>query len=138
MKILVAEDDLASRKLMHKYLSCYGDCDIASDGKVAIEAFRCALDENAPYDLICLDIMMPNKDGHAALNTIRKIEDDHGIGGFDSVKVIMTTALSDSENIMGSFREGCKAYLIKPIEKNKLLKEMSNLGLIKFAETSDN
>ena len=46
-------------------------------------------------------------------------------------------ALSDSENIMGSFREGCEAYLIKPIQKNKLLKEMSNFGLIKFAKTSD-
>ena len=137
MKILIAEDDLASRKLMHKYLSSYGDCDIAQDGNVAIEAFQCALDNNEPYDLVCLDIMMPNIDGRKALKKIRQIEDEHGIGGFDNVKVIMTTALSDSENIMGSFREGCEAYLIKPVEKNKLLQEMSNLGLIKLAKKSD-
>ncbi len=136
MKILIAEDDFTSRKLIQIYLSNYGDCDIAVDGNVAIEAFRCALDNKVPYDLICLDIMMPNMDGRTALKTIRQIEDEHGIGGFDSVKIIMTTSHSDSQNIIGSFREGCEAYLIKPIEKDKLLKEMSNLGLIKLAETS--
>ena len=129
MKYLIVEDGFMARKLMQRYLSSYGECDIAVDGKEAVEAFRQAIDEKQPYDLICLDIMMPNMDGRQALKLIRQIESDHGIAGLECVKVIMTTALGDSKNVMGSFREGCEAYIVKPVKKDKLLEEMENLGI---------
>jgi len=130
MKYLIVEDDFAARRLLKRYLSDYGDCDIAVDGHEAVEAFRQAMDEKEPYDLICLDIMMPNMDGREALRAIRQIEHEHGTDGLDGVKVIMTTALGDSKNVIGSFREGCEAYMVKPVEKDKLLEEMESLGLI--------
>ena len=133
MKYLIVEDDFAGRRLLQRYLSDYGQCDIAVDGKEAVEAFRQALEENEPYDLICLDIMMPNMDGRDALKAIRQIENERGIRGLDGVKVIMTTALGDSKNVVGSFREGCEAYIVKPIEKKKFLGEMEKLGLIESA-----
>lgn len=132
MKCLIVEDDFAARRLLQRYLSGYGDCDVAVDGNEAVEAFSQATDEKEPYDLICLDIMMPNMDGHEALKVIRQIESDHGINGLDGVKVIMTTALGDSKNVMESFREGCEAYIVKPVEKDKLLEEMANLGFVKL------
>ncbi len=91
------------------------------------------MEDNEPYDLICLDIMMPNMDGREALKAIRQIEHEHGINGLDGVKVIMTTALGDSKSVIGSFREGCEAYIVKPVEKTKLLEEMEKLGLIESA-----
>lgn len=133
MKYLIVEDDFAGRRLLQRYLSDYGECDIAVDGKEAVEAFRQALEDNEPYDLICLDIMMPNMDGRDALKAIRQIENERGIRGLDGVKVIMTTALGDSKNVVGSFREGCEAYIVKPIEKKKFLEEMEKLGLIESA-----
>ncbi len=129
MRCLIVEDDFVARKLMQRYLSDSGDCDIAIKGSEAIEAFRQGLTENKPYDLICLDIMMPKLDGHQALKAIRELENEHGINGLDRVKVIMTTALGDSKNVMCSFNEGCEAYLVKPIEKKKLFEEMEKLGL---------
>ncbi len=129
MKYLIVEDSFVCRKLLHRYLSGYGDGDIAVDGNEAVEAFRQAMDEKEPYDLICLDIMMPNMDGREALKVIRQIESEHGIGGLDCVKVIMTTALGDPKNVIGSFREGCEAYIVKPVKKDKLLQEIENLGL---------
>jgi two-component system chemotaxis response regulator CheY len=42
----------------------------------------------------------------------------------------MTTALGDSRNVMGAFRAGCEAYLVKPIRKERLLEEMEKLGLL--------
>ena len=132
MKCLIVEDEFVARRLMQRYLSSYGDCDIAIDGKEAIEAFTWAMEEKAPYDLICMDIMMPNMDGHEALKAIRQIENEHGISGLDGVKVIMVTALEDSKNVMGSFREGCEVYIVKPVEKKKLLAEVEKLGLIEI------
>ena len=65
-----------------------------------------------------------------SLKAIRQIESDHGIYGLDCVKVIMTTALGDSKNVMKSFREGCETYIVKPVKKDKLLEEMANLCLV--------
>ena len=137
MKCLIVEDDFAARRLLQRYLSGHGDCDIAVDGNEAVEAFRLAMDEKAPYDLICLDIMMPNMNGHEALKVIRQIENEHGISGLDCVKVIMTTALGDSKNVMGAFRKGCEAYIVKPVRKNELFKEIENLGLVESVSNSN-
>ncbi len=71
MKILLAEDDFASRKFMTNYLEKYGECDITVDGEEAVDAFMMALEDGEPYDLICLDVMMPVLDGYQALKAIR-------------------------------------------------------------------
>lgn len=130
MRCLIVEDEFTARKLLQVYLSDYGDSFVAINGHEAIEAFREALKEGEPYDLICLDVMMPEMDGHETLRAIRQIESEHGITGLDRVKVIMTTALDDSRNVMGAFRDGCEAYLVKPIGKEDLLNEMRKLGLL--------
>jgi two-component system chemotaxis response regulator CheY len=130
MKCLIVEDDAVTRTLLSTYLSEYADCSFATNGWEAAHDVRHALEKGGPYDLICLDIMMPEMDGLEALNSIRKIEKEHGIEGLDCVKVIMTTALGDSKSIMGAFRTGCEAYIVKPVRKEKLLVEMEKLGLL--------
>lgn len=130
MRILIAEDDLISRTIMKKYLGHFGECDVAIDGEEAIALFKMAMDEGRPYRLITLDIMMPKMDGQNALKEIRSIESDKKIYGGDGVKVIMTTALSDKGNVLKAFKSQCEAYLIKPIDKNKIIAELKKLKLI--------
>lgn len=130
MKTLIVEDDFTSRLLMQKILSPYGEIHIAVDGDEAVEAFRSAIAQGQPYDLVCLDILMPRMDGQAVLKEIREMEERNGILGLDGVKIIMTTALKDSKNIMKAFNSQCEAYLTKPIDKRTLLKEIQTLGLL--------
>lgn len=130
MRILIAEDDLASRRFLFKFLSNYGDCDITVDGMEAVEAFLLAWDEDCPYNLICLDIMMPKLDGMKALEAIRDLEREKGIEEAKQVKIIMTTALNESENVFGAFENGCEAYAAKPIDIDKLIEVMKKLNLI--------
>jgi two-component system chemotaxis response regulator CheY len=130
MKCLIAEDDFVSRELLHAFLKHHADCHMACDGRQAVEMFAEALDEEEPFDLICMDIMMPGLNGRDAMKEIRRIEAEQGIGGLDGVKIIMTTALDDSRDILGSFREGCEAYVVKPIHKGKLVAEIEKLGLL--------
>ncbi len=133
MKCLIVEDDFVARKLMQVYLSEHFDCFVAVNGNEAVEAVREAFEENEPYDLICLDIMMPGMDGHEALEKIRQMEKERGTGGLDATKIIMTTALGSSRDIMGAFKGGCEAYIIKPVRKDKLFDEVKKLGLVKVA-----
>lgn len=130
MRILIAEDDMGSRRFLAEVLSEYGTCDITVDGIEALDAFLLALEEGKPYHLICLDIMMPKVDGMKALKAIRDIERQKGIEGDKRSKIIMTTALNDKEFVMNSFDSGCEAYAAKPIDTQKLIEVMKKLGLI--------
>ena len=122
MRILIAEDDFASRKVILKFLSEYGECDVTVDGMEAIDAFMMALEDGDPYDLICLDVMMPIMDGYQALKNIRDIEREHNIPEEEMVKIIMTTALNEQKNVKKAFELGCTVYCAKPIDMDKLKK----------------
>ncbi|UCD57279.1 MAG: response regulator [Candidatus Hydrogenedentota bacterium] len=130
MKALIAEDDSTTRQLLQEFLAQYGETHMAVNGKEAIEAFRFAMEEGHPYDLVCLDIMMPEMDGHAVLRAIRRLEKARGIKEPDAVKIIMTTALADRRNVMEAREERCDAYIIKPIVPKKLIGRLKSLGLL--------
>jgi two-component system chemotaxis response regulator CheY len=129
MKTLIVEDDFTSRLLLQAILSPYGECHIAVNGREAIQAFQLANKEGHRYDLVCLDIMMPEMDGHAVLKDLRAAEEAQGILLGAGAKVIMTTALADSNNVFSAFRETCDGYQFKPIDKAKLLGQLASLGL---------
>jgi len=131
MRTLIVEDDFTSRLLLQEHLKSYGPSHVAVNGQEAVEAVRLALEANEPYDLICLDIMMPKLDGHGALKQIRALEEDKGIWSSNGAKAVMTTALSDMKNVNTAFGSLCDAYLVKPIDKAKLLEALSQLTLIK-------
>jgi len=131
MRMLVVEDDFTSRKILQKILGPYGEIDIAVNGLEAVQAFFQSLDDNNRYDLICMDIMMPEMDGQTALRKIREIEKDRGIPPAQEVKVIMTTALDDPKNVVEAYyKGGATSYVPKPIDKHMLLHLLKNLGLI--------
>ena len=131
MKTLIVEDDFISRKLLKELLAKYGDCDIATDGEEAVQAFQLALESGAPYQLICMDIMMPNMDGQEALKLIRTIEKEQDIQGDEEVKVLMTTALDDPRSVIEAYyRGGATSFIVKPIIKEKLFAEIRSLGLM--------
>jgi two-component system chemotaxis response regulator CheY len=131
MKTLIVEDDFTSRLLLQEILKSNGQEHFAVNGKEAVEAVRMALEANEPYDLICMDIMMPGIDGHQALGVIRQMEKAKGIAGPDRVKIIMTTALGDRANVIKAIQQQCDCFLVKPIQKAKLQEELRKLGLIK-------
>lgn len=132
MKILIAEDDVSSRKFMFQFMSAYGDCDITVDGMEALDAFTMALDSKEPYDLICIDIMMPKIDGIKVLQVIRSIEQQKQITEVKKAKVIMTTALNDVDLVKKIFEYGCEAYATKPIDVKKMAKVMEKMGFLRL------
>lgn len=130
MKILIAEDDFASRKFLFKLLSQYGECDMTVDGIETVEAFVIAHDIGKPYDLICLDIMMPKIDGLKALQTIRDFEKRKSIVGSEKCKVIITSALSETEVVFDSFSTENEVYATKPIDAERIKDALEKLELM--------
>ncbi len=130
MKALIVEDDYITSQVMNEIMRGFGECEIAEDGKIAMEKFIAASESGAPYELIFLDIMMPELDGQEVLTLIRQYEHTNGIMGLDCVKIVMTTALDDFDNVKNAFKSQCEGYLVKPIDKDKIKNMLKELNFI--------
>jgi two-component system chemotaxis response regulator CheY len=126
LRMLVAEDDFVCRLILQTFLSPYGECHVAVNGREAVETFRSALERGEKYDLICMDIMMPEMDGREAVLQVRALEEAHGVLLNYGAKIIMTTALDDIKGVFQCFKALCDAYLVKPIDLAKLLSQMKS------------
>jgi two-component system chemotaxis response regulator CheY len=128
IKILIIEDELTSSKTLNSFLHTVGEIDIAVNGNKALIAVKKALENNQPYDLIFLDIMLPELDGITVLKKIRQFESQQGVNEHARSKVIMTSANTDKNIILKAARADCTAYLIKPIDKIRLYNEIRKHG----------
>ena len=128
MKILIVEDEMTSRVILEKILSSFGEVQVSMDGVEAIEVFSSALEEGSPFDLVCMDFMMPEMDGRTALTRIREMERDRGIMPGTGVKVIMATGLSTIESEYDDITAMCDAIIQKPVRKDVLLETLGRFG----------
>ncbi|MBU1230429.1 MAG: response regulator [Proteobacteria bacterium] len=129
MRALIVEDEFLGRKVLTSFIKSLFEVDAAVDGKEAVTAFCQAHEEGRPYDLILMDIMLPELDGVAAMTQIRALEQEKKLQ--PRVKVLMTTALDDARTVIRSFHDGEAAgYLVKPLTKDKLFAELRKLGFV--------
>ena len=129
MRILVVEDNFVARKIICNFLQPYGLIDIAADGEEALEAVQLSLNDGQHYNLILLDILMPRMDGNVVLQEIRNVEKVMAIDFAKRSKIIMTSSVQDNSIILDSFNQQCDGFLRKPITKEKLLTELTNLKI---------
>jgi two-component system, chemotaxis family, chemotaxis protein CheY len=130
MKTLIVEDDLTSRLLLQEFLKEYGPIQIAVDGEGAIGAVRAASEAGEFFDLICLDIMLPEMNGIEVLRQLREREEARGIMHSQGSKILMITALGDIKNVMAAYSHLCDGYLTKPLAKAQFQEELRRLKLI--------
>ena len=109
--ILVIEDDSNIQELISEFLSAEGyQVDTANDGLEGIQKFK-----QGSYDLVILDIMMPNLDGYGVCKMIRKSS---------SVPIIFLTAFNDEGDQLKGFDLECDDYITKPFSFNLLIKRV--------------
>lgn len=130
MKMLVMEDEFVSRSVLTEILSPFGKVDSAENGREALEKFQQALQSSEPYNVIFLDIMVPEMNGQDVLKNIREMEQQYGVFALSGAKVVMTTALGDFNNVKTAFKHQCEAYLIKPLDRDKVISTLQGLKIL--------
>lgn len=109
--ILVMEDDVNIQELIVEFLKAEGyDVDYASDGLEGIQLFK-----KKEYNLVLLDIMMPNLDGYSVCKMIRQTS---------NVPIIFLTALNEESNQLKGFELECDDYITKPFSFNLLIQRV--------------
>ena len=130
MRILVVDDDRPSRKLLRDIVSKIGECETAEGGKEAISAFQKAWEDWRPFNLVFLDILMPEMDGSQVLIKIRELETKKGIPNKLKAKIIMVSGVSQKEMVMACLRDGCDDFMVKPLETQLLINKIKHFGLL--------
>ena len=129
MRLLIVEDDNASRLFMEKYLSRYGDCETARDGLEAIYLVDKSLDEKRYYDLICIDIIIPKINGIKLFKSIKELEKKYKIEKDMKTEIIFISSLCDKETFKEINKYDYHAYLWKPLDVNILKEELKKINI---------
>ena len=127
MRILIVDDELVSRAKMQKILEQHGSVDSFENGAVAIEAFEKAWEKQAPYELVLLDVVMPEMDGMQVLHAMRKIESEQEAS--KRARILMVTAKADKKTIICSVKEGCDGFVVKPFDSELISGKLKTLGI---------
>lgn len=126
MQILIVDDEIVSRTKLEAIMSCIGQCQTATCGSQALDLYEQALRDGNGFDLVMLDISMPDLQGDQVLKRLRKMENN----GPHRAAVIMVTAKSDQENVLTCLNNGCDAYIAKPFNAKAIDEKLAHLGLV--------
>ncbi len=113
-RVLLAEDGLDSQMLITIYLEDVGaDVELADNGQTALEKAICAWADEKPYDIIIMDMLMPELDGYDAVRELRA-------AGY-AEPIIALTALAMTTDRQKCLDAGCDDYTTKPVDRDELL-----------------
>ncbi|MGJ3521855.1 response regulator [Nitratidesulfovibrio sp. D1] len=128
MRALIVEDDTLSARVLNLTLGQYFEAVVADDAERAFAAYLRALEDGNTFDVVLLDLMLPGESGLTVLERIRAVEAERGL---PRVPVLVTTAVTDINIALRAFEQGhISAYLVKPLDFDRLLAELRTLGLI--------
>ena len=136
MRVMIVDDEFVSRNKLQKIMEPFGKCDLFEGGRESVDAFRKCHAEGEPYQLLLLDVSLPDMDGTQVLHEVRKIEKDREIPRENRVKVVMVTAHSDKDTIITSIQAGCDSFIRKPFDSELIFGKLEKLGF-KVAEEKD-
>jgi CheY-like chemotaxis protein len=126
LSILVAEDNEINALLMRSLLSRLGHhAVLATNGEDALESWQAARSAGAPYDLVLMDIQMPQLDGIETTRRIRGLE--AGQPGRQT-PILALTANTLVEDRYACFEAGMDGFLIKPLDREKLAEALAGLA----------
>ena len=120
-RVLLVEDVRINRRLVGALMKRAGiDVEEAENGRVALEMGLQALEQDRPYDVILMDIQMPEMDGYEATRRLRA-------GGYTAGIVALTAHAFEGERER-CFEAGCDGFLTKPIDKALLFETLASVG----------
>ncbi len=127
MRILIFEVKDTNRKLLETVLSEYGVCRVTADGNTAIDLFRQALNQRDFYDLIVVDVSMPDHNGMIVLRQIRETEKTSNVTMGNKARIVAVTGKLGNDEMKLLLDIDCDDYLVKPFNSQNIIDVMNDI-----------
>jgi HD-like signal output (HDOD) protein/CheY-like chemotaxis protein len=125
MKVLVIDHDPTISKSFEELPIDTTGLQALRSGDAAIRGVKNALKRRDPFELIAIDIDLPDMDGRKVILEIRKIEQEWSIPNEKRAFVMMVTAKADAKSVKTSFASGCNAFIVKPFNVDTVVKTLA-------------
>lgn len=128
MKVLIVDDNLVNRTSMERIMEEFGTVESQKSGRKAVLAFETNLQFSRNYDIVLLDIVMPDMDGLKVLQKMRSIEKVYQVPERERAKIIMVTSHSHKDIVLSSLKMGCDDYIVKPFQRGIIIEKLLGFG----------
>ena len=128
LKVLVVDDNMVNRVSMEKIMSEFGSVESKKSGQEAVYAFETNLQFGRNYDLVLLDIIMPDIDGLKVLQKMRAIEKEYELSAKERAKIFMVTSHAHKDIVLSSLKIGCDDYIVKPLQREIIVEKLLEFG----------
>lgn len=138
VKTLIIDDHHTSIAILEMMLADHCECSVATSGAKGIELFEQAYKENEPFQVVLLDIIMPEMDGVETLKKLRKIERPFLTiplyqGQDRRARIIMQTSSENPKHLVDSYLQGkCNGFINKPYSREEIIEKV--LGIKSLTE----
>ena len=128
-RILIVDDDEINRMMLSNCLEKFAPCDVCGNGQEGLELFEKSCQSRWPYDLVCIDLVMPVMNGHMLLRKIREMEAEYGVVA--RVKIFIISASSSPWDMADTVLDNiADDYIVKPFSNAKLKGMLEKYSLI--------
>jgi two-component system, chemotaxis family, chemotaxis protein CheY len=124
IKTLIIDDEIQGYTCIKSML---GVCDIVESGLIGVEYAETALKIKSYYNLILLDVVIPDLDGIEVIRKIRDLEKSYNIKSSSEAKVVVVSSRRDEPTILEAFRNGATGGIDKPVATDLFLIKLKNL-----------
>lgn len=117
MKTLIIDNNTNPNACLCKVLKDIGQCDVVGGGLEGLKCLAEHLSKEEPYNLIFLDIMLPDIDGLDLIKQIRILEESFGVTPEKEAIVVVVTFKKDEPTILKGFLNGATGWFHKPLKQ---------------------
>ena len=129
-RILIVDDSTAIRENFTDILSPLARCEVATNGREAVDLVKQTLNKGGFFDLVLMDIIMPEKDGLTAVKEIRHFEQSRCCKGAERLTIVIVTTIKHPARILAAQYDcGADAYITKPFTRETVLQTLRGNGL---------
>ena len=129
MKILIIDDDPNVKNSIEKLPIQIDELQAIRSGDAAIRGVKNALKRQDPFELITVDIELPDMDGRQVVLEIRKMELEYATTKERSAVILVLTAKADEKSVKTSFAAGANSFIVKPFKPETIIKTLAKSRL---------
>ncbi len=130
MKTLIVDDDTMVREALRHLLGQFGIVDEGENGVEGIRYIEESYRLNQPYNLILLDIVLPELDGYALIRKVRECEQTHNVELGKETKIVVISSRYDEPTILEAVGYGAMGVVQKPINSETVLNNIKRLRVV--------